>query len=591
MTEPVAGRRRVSRRTVLLVVGAVVLVVVGLAAWVGIRALLVKDQLEAMAPMAAELQDAAAARDLARVDSAVGQLAGRAAEARALSGDPAWRIAEFVPVLGANLGAARVVSAQLDEISRAVEELIPALQGAAESSNEDGGFDIDRLAELAPSVQHTSDAITGAAEALADIDRGPLLSPLSDGVGRLAALTAEAAPVAESLASAMAVLPPMLGLDGERHILVMLQNSAEVRTGGGITGSFVLVRADRGTLDVVDQADGGQFAARTEPIAPVPESVTALYGDRVGRFVQNTSMPSDFDVTSELVRAWWATRSDVAPDAILSVDMWAVRALLSATGPIPLPDGSELTADNLVQRVLVDPYLSLDVEQQTVYQRELTRALMSGILTKDIDPFAWAEALAGPVEQGHVALWSAHADEAERLAEGPLGGPAARQQAAGADAFAVYFNDATSGKMGPFLDLSMSAGTAQCRPDGKREVAVSVSLANTAPPDAGTTLPWWLTGGGLEGVRPGDIATNVTVSAPPGAFFGGVRVDGERVISTDVEEAGFPSSAAAVTMAPGETRVLEFRFVMDSDRDFAPVVLHTPLIGDPEIDIVPVGCD
>lgn len=589
MTAPLAGRRRVSRRTILLISGAAALVLVGLAAWVGVRAVLVKDQLEAMAPVAAELQEAAVARDLTRVESAVSELADRASEASALSGDLVWRAAEFIPVLGPNLGAARVVSTELDTIATAVEPLVTGL-GAAAASNDGGGFDIDRLAELAPAVQRTSDALSGAASALGDINRDALMDPLAEGVARLAELTSQSAPIAASLASATSVLPPMLGADGERHILVMLQNSAEVRTGGGITGSFVLLRATRGDLELVDQADGGQFPAHAQPIAPVPESTTELYGDRVARFVQNTSMPSEFAVTAELVRAWWATHSDVAPDAILSVDMPTVSALLSATGPVPLPDGSELNADNLVQRVLVDPYLTLDVEEQTVYQRELTRALMAGILTKDVDVMAWAEALAEPVEQGRISLWSAHADEAARLVDGPLGGPAARHRAAGDDAFAVYFNDATSGKMGPYLGISISAGTAQCRPDGKREVAVTVSLTNGAPPDAGSVLPWWLTGGGLEGVTPGDIATNITVSAPAGSFFGGVRVDGARVASTDVEDAGFPSSAAATTTSPGETHEVEFRFVMDSDRDFPPVVLHSPLVYPLEIALVPVDC-
>jgi hypothetical protein len=42
----------------------------------------------------------------------------------------------------------------------------------------------------------------------------------------------------------------------------MVQNSAEVRTGGGITGSFILLRADGDRLAVVDQVDSSMFPHR-----------------------------------------------------------------------------------------------------------------------------------------------------------------------------------------------------------------------------------------------------------------------------------------------------------------------------------------
>lgn len=588
MTAPVDDRRGVSRRIVALVLVGTVVVLLAALAWVGVRALLVKDQLGALVPVATELQEAAAAQDLARVDAAFETLSAHAAQASALSGDPLWRFTEIIPVLGPNLAAARVISSELDAIAEASGPLLAALEDAAPA---DGGtLDVATLEELAPSVQNTSDALTGAAAALGDIDPEPLIGELAGGVARLSEATSEAAPVAAFLASAAGVLPPILGSTEERHILIMLQNSAEVRTGGGITGSFILLRADAGEIELVDQADGGEFPGRVDPIAEVPASTTALYGDRVARFVQNTSMPSEFAVTAELVQAWWATHSDVVPDAVLSVDLPAIRGLLTATGPVPLGDGSEISAENVVQRVLVDPYLSLDVEQQTVYQRELTRALMAGLLSKQVDVLAWAEALAEPVDEGRLSLWSADPDEQGLIEDGPLAGQAARHRAAGSDTFAIYLNDATSGKMGPFLDIAFTAGTTQCREDGKREAAITVTLANRAPADAGEVFPWWLTGGGLEGVTPGHIATLVTVAAPDGSFFGGVRADGAIVPSTDVEDEGFPSSAAEITVAPGQTSSLEFRFIMPDDRDFTPAVIHTPLVETPELSAAPAAC-
>ncbi len=575
----------------LLVVGAIVLLLVAAAAWVGVRALLVKDQLEAIVPIAAELQAAADARDIDRITAALTDLDAHAEQADSLSGDPLWRVAEFTPWLGSNLAAARVVSSGVHGVSDAALPLMAAIRTAIEQPHESAGLDVDALNGIAEPLQQTSLALNEAQTELARIDPGVLVGPLASGVERLADVTAQGAPVLSSLASASQLLPSMLGREGERHVLVMLQNSAELRTGGGITGSFVLLRADNGAVEIVDQADGGSFPAQVEPIAPVPASTVELYGERVGRFVQNTSMPTEFGATAELANAWWATRSDIVPDAVLSVDIPAVRAMLSASEPVMLSDGSELTADNVIQRVLIDPYLSLDVEEQTAYQRELTGSLISGLFSQRIDFFSWAGALAEPIEQGRISLWSSHPDEQELIDAGPLAGPAARHVAAGSDSFAVYLNDATSGKMSSFLGVTLAAGSVECRPDGRSDVVVGVALTNNAPANAGEVFPWWLTGGGLEGVTPGNIAMNVTVAAPPGSFYGGALVDGVRTTTTDVEDEGFPSSAAVTTVAPGQTSVLEFRFVMDTDREVVPRLLHTPLIGVPETATLDASCD
>ena len=144
--------------------------------------------------------------------------------------------------------------------------------------------------------------------------------------------------------------------------------------------------------------------------------------------------------------------------------------------------------------------------------------------------------------------------------------------------------------MDSFLGVGIQWGVASCRPDGHRDVVVSVTLTNRAPEDAGTALSWDMTGGGFYGTRAGKIATNVAVSAPPGTFLGGVTANGETVPAADADDAGFPVAATRVLLKPGESTTVDFRFVSAEARDLDPVILHTPLLEQPEISEVPLPC-
>jgi hypothetical protein len=345
---------------------------------------------------------------------------------------------------------------------------------------------------------------------------------------------------------------------------------------------------------MVDMADSSRFQPTSDPILDVPSSTLDLYGNRVGTYVQNATTTADFTMTADLVTSWWSTISDVEPDAVISIDPELIAALLAVTGPVALEDGSEITTDNAVERLLVEPYFRFDVEDQTTYQQESTARLMTHILGASIDVVTWLQVLSEPLEQGRISVWSADSDEQKVLSRTQAAGPLGRHEQAGDDAFAVYFNDATAGKMDPFLKVALSTGAASCRSDGLIETAIGVTLTNDAPLDAGTVFPWWVNGGGLEGVEPGTIATNVTVAAPSGSFPGGVTLNGRSVVSSDVDDLGFMSSLAQATVAPGESATLEFRFLHEGDEtDAHPTLLHTPMIHSPELSGTPIAvtCD
>lgn len=580
MTNRTEASRPRRLRTVLFVCLGIVAIVVIAAAWVGVRALMAKAELDAIVPLVDDVKSAASDRDLNRIDTLASELADHGERATALSSDPVWRTAEAVPWLGPNLAAVRIASAQLDQMSRKVVQPLVKVAQQEQKGLSGGSLDIAGISAAVKPLAVAASTTHRAARDLAAIDTDALIAPLASGIHRLSTVVDSADATLGSLSKVATVVPGLVGADGPRTLLLVIQNNAELRTGGGITGTFIQVRVADGRLALTGIADSSQFRRRDASIIPVPASLTSLYGDVAGRFVQDASIPADFDLTGRLVSAWWASRAGTAPDAVVSIDPLVLKSLLSVTGPVVLPDGSALTAGNLVKRLLVDPYMTMTTEQQTAFFAEATSAMFARLFGKGLDPLAWVQALQGPVREGRISVWSADASEQKQLTATVLGGPAVRQTLAGKDAYAVYFNDRDGGKMGTFLKTSISAGTAQCRQDGARTVGIEVSLTSTAPADA-ASLPVSMTGGGLYGAKAGDIGLIVSVSAPKKAFFGGVFLDGKPIPSTNVVDGDFAVSAAHVDLPPGRTGVLQFRFTLEKARE--PVILHTPLVNDPRI--------
>jgi hypothetical protein len=557
------------RRRVLLAGVVALAAVVGAGAWVAAQAWHVREELSAVPSLGDELAAAVGSGDVAGARASLAGIATRTDEARAAANGPLWRAFEATPWVGAQLSALRTVADQAAAVSsRGVGPLLEAADGVG------AGMDPAAIAAAREPLAEAA-AVWADADASVDaVDTRVLIAPLADGVRRVAGVLDQGAAAVDGLARASVVLPGMLGADAPRDILVMLQNPAEARTGGGITGAFVQLHVDQGRISLVRQADSSLFPGRPAPVVDVPAATNALYGDVVGRFVQNATMTADFALSAQLASAWWQSAYGTTPDAVIAIDPLVLQALLAVHGPVGLADGSTLSSDDVVDRLLVQPYFALAPEAQTPYLEQVTSAVFTA-LTADIRPIDWARALGPAVAAGRVSMWSADPDEQHAIDGSAVGGMAQRVAAAGDAAFGVYLNDATGGKMDGHLSVAVASGFATC-PDADGTTAiVRVTFTNTAPADA-TSWPGSVTGNGLFGTAVGDIGTLLTVSAPPAASFGGVVGEDGPERSTHTVDGGRPSTAVRVNVSPGETESVDVRFVFPKQPAAAPAIVHTP---------------
>ncbi|RWZ68625.1 DUF4012 domain-containing protein [Labedella populi] len=586
-------RARRRRRIIGWTITGVVVVLVAAVAWVGIRALLAKNELEAAVPLATRITDSIGDGDTTAARQTSRELVSHTMTAASLTSDPIWRAFEILPWIGDDLRAVRNVAGSVDGLAR--DAVTPVLDltetfGLDQFRPVDGRLDVQPLLDAQPTVARAAAATTAARDRVEAIDTSDTIGPVSDAVDRLSGLVETAYAATDAADRAVRLLPLVLGSDGPRDYLLLFQNSAEPRSGGGITSAMALVHTEDGAISLTQQASASDFPKRDEPIIELPAETENLYGDITGRFVQNTTITPQFPLSAQMAQAWWQDAFGTTVDGVIALDPTTLSYLLRATGPLTLATGDELTADNAVKLLLQDVYERYtEPTVQDAFFASTAAEVFSAISSGDVDPVAFIGALTQASEERRVLVWSSDPAEQSILEGTTLTGDLT--QNGGHDRYGVYVNDATGAKMGAYLDYDLGTGDATCRNDGRPFHDVEVTVTSTAPADAATSLPPYVTGNGQFGVTPGNTRIIVAFYGTAGSQFVGIQRDGAAAESRPAEDSGRPVVLTTVELAPGESTTLHVRFLGPEDSTTRSVTEMTPGVHTIETKSLRIGCE
>lgn len=517
-----AQQRRQAGRVMSWVLGGILILTVIAAAWIGVRAFLAYQYL--IDARATAVKKVSALADPTTAAELIREVSAATAAARDLTSDVIWKAGEQVPWIGPQLAAVSSVSAALDDV--ASYSLTPLASAAASFpldsiSPQNGAINLSAFSELDGAASEGTSGLAAAASAVDRIDADPLVRPLRDAVDEVAHLLSQAHVAADALNRTTALLPPMLGADGPRDYLIVFQNNAEWRSLGGIVGAMVLVHTENGQITLGAQASSSDFTRYADPVVPMTDEEIRLFGRQPASYVQNVTQIPDFTRDAPIVQAMWERQTGNTIDGVLSLDPVALSYLLEATGPIPLPTGDELDAENAVQLLLNEVYLRYeDPRQQDAFFAAAAASVFSSLTSGDVDPAALVTALGRAGEEHRLMIWNAAPDEQSVLdgttLQGILG-PVDPDEAE----FGVYLNDGTGSKMDYYMEVA--AGVESCT---SGESTLRVTLRSAAPADA-ASLPTYITGGGNFGIPPGEVETIAYIYLPENSALVSTRTPGQ----------------------------------------------------------------
>lgn len=380
-----------------------------------------------------------------------------------VQGDPIVRVAALLPGLGTQIDAADDLVSAADALVEAgtigldVADRFVALRAADAADPEfammpglvglmaGSTADVDRIAELVSEARlHLAAIPPGAMRQVLEA-RDLVAQPLDT-----------YAPLLERYREADDVLPAMLGWGEPRRYLVLAQNPAELRPGGGYAGTVGILGFQDGAL--VEQRFQDVYELDLRPdlpfITPPTELANHLLGDDQSWRLADAVWSADLPTGAQKAREFYALEGrDEGIDGVIGITTYALDRLLEVVGPVDVESyGVTVAAGDTTMTLLGE---TRGTETSTEGRKEIldvmARTTMERLLALPADQWVpMADALLDIGTQKLAVAWFED-DAAERLVlDGGWGGEVL--QAAGDYVYALEANMAPTSKYNLVVD-------------------------------------------------------------------------------------------------------------------------------------------
>lgn len=551
----------------MVLLGAVAVVVLAVV-WAAWTAWSVSRDLRAAEREATIMRAALVRGDAAGAARALDRFQEATGDAASGSSGPTWAVFEAVPLLGDDAEGIATIADVLADVGR---DGLPPVVDAAELvaadafQPTDSVFPVDDIAALEEPAAQSERAFRQAADDLAGVDSSSFLPPVADRFDDLQRLVGDAASTLDSTYRASRLIPRMMGEERARYYLLVLENNAEMRSGGGIAGALTLVRMKDGQVDIVDQSDMSEVRADGLPLTAEEERV---FGPVLTRFGVNATMTPEVPRAADLIRARWEGSGRQAIDGVFFVDPVAISYLLRGVGTVNVPGAAPVAAGNVVQAVENTIYLvTPDREAHSDYQQAVAKAVFNAFAAGRGDSVESITGLVQAVGEGRIRMHAFSADEQAEVDGTAIAGDFVRT-ATEDPHVGVYVNDDGPTKLQYYLDYDATVVARSCGDDGTQQLAGTIRFRSDVPSDVSAMTPT-MTGEGFPGVtvEPGHQRLYVYLTSPVGGTISEFSLDGRRVVDPVVESyAGRSLVRFTVPLGPGDRTEIEFEMSSGPDQ-------------------------
>lgn len=533
-----------SRGRILLVVGVLTLLAIAFTGW---QAYTVQRDLKTAETSVNTIQTALDSGDLGARDQAIDDLAEATSSAAATTGGFWWGALNYVPFIGDDFEGIEVLSASLDLIANdGIRPVADSVSGL-DRITKNGRIDLKQIKALQDPLSQATAAFTTANSDVSALDSSGYIGVFGSRFDEYADRLESAASSLASADKAAEVMPSMLGADGPRDYLLIFQNNAEIRATGGLPGSYALVHAENGKLDITQQGGATDFPLKDNPVLPISSAEDEVYSELLGIYFQDAGFTPDFPRAAELWNAHWNVTYPEKPlDGVLALDPVGLSYLVEGTGPVKVADLT-LTPENLVEELLNKPYIELGTEAQDELFEDAAAAVFDAATGDLASPMKFVEGMSRAAREGRLLVAPFVESEAAVLAETDVIGALSGNDGS-TPHVDIGLNDATGSKMSYYLRYSADVETRSCSNE-TQELAGTMTLRQSISPDEAAKLPVSVTGGGNYGTEPGSQFTVVRIHGPFGGSVGGIKLNGKTIQNAEsVELDGRPVATLALLL-------------------------------------------
>jgi hypothetical protein len=323
-----------------------------------------------------------------------------------------------VPLLGSPAQAVVDVSAagkDLVAAGQVINDAAASFPTSATLSLEGHDLSEVRVAAL-ESLAAVERAETHVADALDRIDgpTGALLPFVSRPARAMRGTVADGADTLDGADRGLALLAELAAPNTDMRLLVVAQDSMELRPSGGYIGSWGILEIRGGKANLSDY-QASEDLLRPEPRLTPPADIAPGY---VRWMLEDAGWWPHFPTSAASIAEVFAAQGGGDVDGVLALTEYALADLIGALGPITVPGYDEpVTQEGFAQRVLYEVELKrpLDVPRKR-FLIELSEIVFDRVLSVSGDETpAVAAAVAEAVGAGDIQLWFRDEHHQERI--------------------------------------------------------------------------------------------------------------------------------------------------------------------------------
>lgn len=512
-----------------------------------------------------------------------------AARAQDATDSVSWRIAAAIPGIGGPFDTTRQISDVVQGLTSDV--LRPAVAaGSALSPDQllqDGArIDLAGLRDAAPALTGAAAAADALAVQASEIG-STFVSQIDGPRQELVDQTADLSSLLGNVSTAADIVPAMLGADGPRSYFIGFQTNAEARGTGGLLGGFGELHAVDGEIRVDELASNRELSLTGMRGIDLGPDFERQYGhSRPTTDFRNSNTSSHFPYAAQIWRSLWAQESGTQVDGVIATDPVALSYVLDVVGPVVMPDGEKVTADNVVELTESTAYsrFANDNNARKAYLQTIAGKVVERMTGKISNPKALLEALGRAAGERRIALWSAEPGEQSVLEETALGHTVPDDAAPYAG---VVVNNLGGNKLDYYLEREIDYRAESCVGD-TRKSTVTVRLTNALPEGDYTRYVAGMYDNPV-GAPVGTNLTNLSLVATRGAELDKVTVDGKPAFAFTGAERGHPVFDIQTQIRQGQTIEVRYDLTEPAAAGTARVPLQ-PLIDDSAVRVDAAPC-
>jgi hypothetical protein len=266
----------------------------------------------------------------------------------------------------------------------------------------------------------------------------------------------------------------------------------------------------------------------------------------------------------------WRRETGRTVDGVLATDPVVLATML---GEVDTGPGGVRSGDALVSYLLNGVYKVQTPQEQDQTFADVAEQAFDALSAGVPEPARMVDALAAAARAGRLSVWSSRPAEADLL-EGTVLDGALRGVNGDHPVVGVFTQGIQMAKIGYYVDTAVEVAEQVVRPDGSRELAVTVTYRSRVDAGEVADLPEYVVGPGEE--QPGQVRLRSLVYAPAGGRVVSASENSENVGLSPQKHNEIWLSFRDFTLRPGATSSVTYVIITGKHQNGDVILRVTP---------------